>query len=89
MPIYVKRQKEIEAFQWAGSSQAEADAFTTTNGFPRFRYDTFKGKLGLIIEEGGNKVVAIRGDYVVKHPDGSHYRIKMAAFERKFQLKEA
>ena len=87
MPVFIKRIKEFDAYAWNGSSQADADRFSYENGFPRFDYGSIKGKEGLIIDFGGNKSVAAKGDYVIKHPDGIHYCVDKRFFERKYQLK--
>ena len=87
MPVFVRRVKELEAYIWNGSSQADADRFSTDNGFPRFVYGQIRDKVGLIIDFGGNKEVATEGDYVIKHPRGIHYCVDKRFFERKYQLK--
>ena len=87
MALFQRKPKVVEAFVWEGTSQIDADIFTTNNGFPRFVYGEFKGRTGLIIEEGGNKEVVEKGHYIVKHPNGAHYCVNKRFFELKYQPK--
>ena len=87
MPVFIRRVKELDAYVWDGESQADADRFSYANGFPRFEYGRFMEKTGLILDFGGNRDVAKKGDYIIKHPEGIHYCVDKRFFERKYQLK--
>lgn len=81
MPTYIKKQLEVEAFQYDEAKQEELEAFAGQ----KFQKQTCTSHLWIPTLEG--LMTLKHGDWLIKGIEGELYPCKPSIFEKTYELK--
>ena len=76
--------EKIEAMQWAGSAESQAQIIAWAGPAVSGRFGYRYGHYYLSVDTGKGGVAAIPGDFIVKHENGCFAVWKQEAFEARY-----
>jgi len=84
--FYIKKPVRIEAIQWTGTNLGEIDGFFTSPfGTNRGGYGFVSNDQTMFIDTLEGKMVASKGDYIIRGIKGEYYPCKPDIFELSYE----